>query len=111
VYSDAKQDIDVLSAQKSLRAKTAEVNFGYQLTPALSTGLGYSYTMLRGSDAKNKYHQVSLGTSYALSKRTDVYLIGAVQKTDKGNVATLNGLDPSSTNKQVSVRAGLRHKF
>lgn len=111
VYSDAKQDIGILSVDNSLRAKTAEINFGYQLTPALNTGLGYSYTTLRAADAKTRFHQVSLGTSYALSKRTDVYLIGAMQKTDKGTAAMLNGLAPSSTDKQVSVRAGIRHRF
>ncbi|MGI4855508.1 MAG: porin [Janthinobacterium lividum] len=110
VYSDAKQDMTVLSLVKmSVRAKTAEVNFSYQLTPALSTGLGYSYTMLHAGN-KSRIHQVSAGSSYALSKRTDLYLVGALQQASDVNAA-LNGLAMSSTKKQASMRVGIRHKF
>ncbi|MCY0388792.1 porin [Robbsia sp. Bb-Pol-6] len=112
VYSDARQDTTLAPLEMSQRAKTAEVNFGYQLTPSLSTGLGYGYTALRVLDKTRKYHQVSAGTSYALSKRTDVYLIAALQKASGDAArAALNGLAPSSTDKQVSARVGIRHKF
>ncbi|MGI4981815.1 MAG: porin [Janthinobacterium lividum] len=110
VYSDALQESRILSIDSTVRAKTAEVNFDYQLTPSLSAGLGYSYTALRVQDAKSRIHQVSAGTSYALSKRTDVYLVGAVQKASNTN-AMLNGLAMSSTKNQVSTRVGIRHKF
>ncbi|RQS06324.1 porin [Burkholderia sp. Bp9002] len=100
-----------------------EINFKYQLTPALILGAAYDYT--QGSKIDNasaaKYHQGSLGVDYFLSKRTDVYVIGVYQHASgntldsKGNVvpatAAINGLDQSSTSNQVAARVGIRHKF
>ncbi|MGU7770822.1 porin [Burkholderia sp. MR1-5-21] len=100
-----------------------EINFKYQLTPALILGAAYDYT--QGSKIDNasaaKYHQGSLGVDYFLSKRTDVYVIGVYQHASgnaldsKGNVvqatAAINGLDPSTTSNQVAARVGIRHKF
>ncbi|MBU9563805.1 porin [Burkholderia multivorans] len=100
-----------------------EINFKYQLTPALILGAAYDYTQgskINGSSAA-KYHQGSLGVDYFLSKRTDVYVIGVYQHASgntldaNGNVvqahASINGLDPSSTSNQVAARVGIRHKF
>ncbi len=50
--------------------------FNYQATPALLMGVGYSYTKSSG-DTGATYHQVSVGADYSLSKRTDVYVVGA----------------------------------
>jgi len=100
-----------------------EVNFKYQLTPALILGAAYDYT--QGSKIDNasaaKYHQGSLGVDYFLSKRTDVYVIGVYQHAS-GNAlnadgkvvqatAAINGLSGSSTTNQVAARVGIRHKF
>lgn len=103
----------------------AEVNFKYQLTPALLIGAAYDYTrgssvaLSNGTDNPGaKYHQFSLGTDYFLSKRTDVYLIGVYQHasgTDSTGkapaVAAINGLSASSTQNQFTARVGIRHKF
>ena len=100
-----------------------EINFKYQLTPALILGAAYDYT--QGSKIDNasaaKYHQGSLGVDYFLSKRTDVYVIGVYQHASgntlnaKGEIvpatAAINGLDQSSTSNQVAARVGIRHKF
>ncbi|MGN7984957.1 porin [Burkholderia sp. 22313] len=100
-----------------------EINFKYQLTPALILGAAYDYT--QGSKIDNasaaKYHQGSLGVDYFLSKRTDVYVIGVYQHAS-GNAldadgrvvqatAAINGLSGSSTTNQVAARVGIRHKF
>jgi predicted porin len=94
----------------------AEINFKYQLTPALLLGVAYDYTKGYGlTDAK--YHQAMLGADYFLSKRTDVYINGVYQHasgTDSTNtsaVANINGLSPSSTSNQVTAIVGMRHKF
>jgi predicted porin len=94
----------------------AEINFKYQLTPALLLGAAYDYTKGYGiNDAK--YHQAMLGTDYFLSKRTDFYVAGVYQHaigTDSTNtsaVANINGLSPSSTSNQVAAIVGIRHKF
>ncbi|SAL79699.1 porin [Caballeronia peredens] len=94
----------------------AEINFKYQLTPALLLGVAYDYTKGYGlGDAK--YHQAMLGADYFLSKRTDVYIDGVYQhasgtdSTNRSAVANINGLSPSSTTNQVAAIVGIRHKF
>ncbi|AQG99656.1 porin [Burkholderia sp. KK1] len=94
----------------------AEINFKYQLTPALLLGVAYDYTKGYGlGDAK--YHQAMLGADYFLSKRTDVYIDGVYQhasgtdSTNRTAVANINGLSPSSTSNQVAAVVGIRHKF
>ncbi|MDR5780396.1 porin [Caballeronia sp. LZ065] len=94
----------------------AEINFKYQLTPALLLGVAYDYTKGYGlGDAK--YHQAMLGADYFLSKRTDLYIDGVYQhasgtdSTGRSAVASINGLSPSSTTNQLAAIVGIRHKF
>jgi predicted porin len=94
----------------------AELNFKYQLTPALLLGAAYDYTKGYGvNDAK--YHQGVIGADYFLSKRTDLYIDGIYQHAlgtganGKAAVADINGLSPSSTSNQVAAVVGIRHKF
>jgi len=94
----------------------AELNFKYQLTPALLLGAAYDYTKGYGvNDAK--YHQGVIGADYFLSKRTDLYIDGIYQhalgtdSTGKTAVANINGLSASSTSNQVAAVVGIRHKF
>jgi predicted porin len=94
----------------------AELNFKYQLTPALLLGAAYDYTKGYGvNDAK--YHQGVLGADYFLSKRTDLYVDAIYQhasgtdSTGKTAVANINGLSASATSNQVAAVVGIRHKF
>jgi predicted porin len=94
----------------------------YAFTPALSTGLGYTYMHLSGANVGH-WNQLDASVDYALSKRTDVYLLGIYQDASGSNrgvdVQAQIGSSPtsyfgssgtSSTN-QVAVRLGMRHKF
>jgi predicted porin len=102
----------------------AEVNFKYQITPALLVGAAYDYT--KGNDVGAvdgaTYHQGMLGADYFLSKRTDVYIVGVYQHASGEQVAAngttitpahaaINNLTPSSTSNQFTARIGIRHKF
>ncbi|CAH2933540.1 MAG: Outer membrane porin [uncultured Paraburkholderia sp.] len=103
----------------------AEVNFKYQLTPALLVGAAYDYT--RGTEingnSRAQYHQGAVGVDYFLSKRTDVYVIGVYQHATgetlsaTGTVVAattgINGLSGSSNQNQnqLAARVGIRHKF
>jgi predicted porin len=97
----------------------AEVNFKYFFTPVLQAAVAYNFLKNNGTDrsASAKYHQVDLGVDYFLSKRTDVYLLGILQKatghdsTGQIAVASVNTLTPSNTDKIAVVRVGIRHKF
>jgi predicted porin len=93
-----------------------EVNFKYQLTPALLAGAAWNYTHAYGQNDAN-YNQGVVGIDYFLSKTTDVYVDGiymhatGTDSTGKAAVANINGLSPSSTQSQVTALAGIRHKF
>jgi predicted porin len=121
-YSNAQYKPDAAS----VFATTEKYNVGagfvnYQLTPAALLGLGYTYTHANG-DASATYHQISLGGDYNLSKRTDVYLVGAWQRANGTQRNAAGGLGAavasvadygydSTSNNQTIVSLGIRHKF
>jgi predicted porin len=106
----------------SLKYQNFEVNGKYQISPMLFVGAQYVYTMetydASSGGMKPKIHSFGLMADYNLSKRTDVYIQGEYQQVtgdstysildDAFSVGTQS---PSSTSKQVVVRAAIRHKF
>ncbi|CAH2922596.1 MAG: Outer membrane porin [uncultured Paraburkholderia sp.] len=109
---------------QSATFNNAEINFKYQLTPALLVGAAYDYT--RGASiqgaSRAQYHQGAVGVDYFLSKRTDVYVIGVYQHASgellnaagtgvTQATAGINGLSGSSNQNQLAARVGIRHKF
>jgi predicted porin len=103
---------------------TTEVNFKYQVNPALVLGAAVSYTSssgVSGSSGRNDgaiYRQAEVGGLYLLSKRTDINAGVIYQKasgTDSRNlpaVASINNQSsPSSNDHQAIFRVGLRHRF
>jgi len=120
-YSNAQYASDANSVFHSTQKfNTAQGFLTYQATSPLLLGLGYSYTHASGV-ASASYHQVSLGADYNLSKRTDVYLIGAYQHASGHTVdqdgsvidaqASIGSYGYSGTNSQSMVNLGLRHRF
>lgn len=97
----------------------AEASLKYQITPALVSGIAYSYTHNSGAagDAGATYQQGSVGTDYLLSKRTDIYAIVVYQHAsgtdslDQPAVAYITGQTASANNHQLAVRLGMRHRF
>lgn len=101
-----------------------EVNFKYQLAPALLVGAAYDYTRgsnIDGSSAA-QYHQASAGVDYFVSKRTDVYIVGVYQHalgdtlsstgtTIVPAVAAISNLTPSANQNQFTARIGIRTRF
>ncbi|KVE38007.1 porin [Burkholderia sp. TSV86] len=98
-----------------LRFNNYEVNARYAITPAWTVAGAYTYTAGYIDGRHPGWNQFNLQTAYALSKRTDVYLQGVYQRiTQDGlNIGSyvLGAGGASSTNKQVVVTAGLRHRF
>jgi predicted porin len=121
-YSNAQYKSDAFSTFGSTeKYNSGSGFFNYQATPALLLGLGYTY-MKSSGDTSATYHQASLGADYSLSKRTDVYLVGAYQHArgntrdaGTGNVvgaqASVGSYGYNGTNSQELVALGLRHKF
>ncbi|ALK35262.1 porin [Burkholderia plantarii] len=102
---------------------SAEANFKYQFTPFLVAGVAFDYTQgngastASGTSGRAKYYQGSLGVDYFLSKRTDLYFIGVYQKasgtdsTGASAVADITNLARSTSDRQTTLRVGIRHKF
>ncbi len=106
----------------SLKYQNFEVNGKYQISPMLFVGAQYVYTMetydASSGGVKPKIHSFGLMADYNLSKRTDVYIQGEYQQVTGDptysildDAFTPGTQSPSSTSKQVVVRAAIRHKF
>ena len=110
------------------RFDNIEVNGTYSLTPALALVANYTYTYGKTTGAGTsssdpKWHSAVLAADYSLSKRSDVYLAGAYQHGSGDlfnngvtapveNTAGIGGYLPqSSTQNQVAVTVGMRHRF
>ncbi len=104
-----------ISLNGDARFNNYEINGRYLITPAWSIAASYTYTDSHLADANPNWNQFNLLIAYAFSKRTDVYLQSEYQKINADGLnlgAHLNGIGPtSSTNKQIAVTAGLRHRF
>lgn len=116
-YSNAQYKADGASTfGTNQKYNTGRGFVTYQASAPLLLGLGYIYT--KGSGDNNaKYHQVSLGADYSLSKRTDVYLVGAYQHASGKNAdgsdaqASIGSYGIAGKSSQELVALGLRHKF
>lgn len=91
-----------------------ELSGMYFFTPAVTLGLGYTYTVGRdhGNDAEPKYHQGNAIVQYALSKRTAIYAMGAYQHAaGAARNAQIAGVNPSGSRNQLVSRIGVTHAF
>jgi len=115
-YSNVKFD-DANGTTSSVKFQNYEALATYNITPAWSAGVNYTYT--HGDIGYNQavpiYHQVGLLTQYAVSKRTAFYAYGVYQKS--AGAAQFGGIfdgavaDASSNNHQILVRVGMYHRF
>ncbi|MDQ7977552.1 porin [Paraburkholderia sp. SARCC-3016] len=109
----------------SSRLNNYEIGGRYGFTPALAAGLGYTFSDL-DDRFSGKWHQVTGALDYALSKRTDVYLLAVYQiasgsntvagrdvpvQAQIGTVPAMLGTSGAGANNQVATRVGLRHRF
>ena len=120
-YSNTRYQSIVALNGASAAFNDVEAGLKWNFTPTLYAGVVYNYTKgnaVNGSDLGNQhFNQVSLLTDYSLSKRTDVYVLGALQKaagkssTGAAAVADIGNEGDSSNSRQALVRVALRHKF
>ncbi|MGU7775714.1 porin [Burkholderia sp. MR1-5-21] len=107
-----------------------DANLRYQISAPLYLMADYTFTDGRvtglpgvsSHELRPKWHQVTLGFDYSLSTRTEIYMSASYQKA-VGDGSTLVGRKyaavasiqtaggVSSTNTQVTVATGIRHKF
>jgi predicted porin len=92
-----------------------EVGLLYQFTPECA--LSGLYTYMKGNAVvdNNHAHQMTGTLSYALSKRTSVYVDGVYQRTNRGAAAQINGVlatdGASSGVSQFISRVGVQTRF
>lgn len=102
-------DVQLSSGSKA-RATTYEGGVTYRLQPQLSLGSGFQYQ--HRNNGLGSANQLVLSADYFLSKRTDVYVVGALAHDHAFGAQTQAALGgPSSTDAQTAVRVGIRHKF
>jgi predicted porin len=102
-----------------------EIGGRYSFVPNVSAGLGYTFTQLSGHFG-GRWHQINSSLDYALSKRTDVYLLAIFQKALGSNIingkevpvqaeigasSSFIGNSGTGADSQLALRIGLRHKF
>lgn len=99
----------------NVRFDNYDVNASWLVRPDFAVTGVFEYTHGKidaTADAPN-YRLVGLNFDYLLSKRTDVYLVGAWMKAagsaTQAAITYLAG--PSSTQTQVAARVGIRHRF
>ncbi|OAJ57140.1 porin [Paraburkholderia ginsengiterrae] len=102
----------------------AELNTVYTLTPDWSLGAAYIFNNVRVSGASStRFHQLNLGATYSLSKRTALYAVGIAQKASgaglgvdpatgsSANYAQIPNLVNSNSDRQLALMAGIRVNF
>ncbi|WP_250526524.1 porin [Caballeronia sp. GAWG2-1] len=108
----------------SSKLNNYEIGGKYNITPAFSAGLGYTFSKL-DDNFEGKWHQINGAVDYALSKRTDVYLLGIYQKASGSNTVAGRNVpvqaeigsstafigQSAGANTQFVTRVGLRHRF
>ncbi|WP_158899214.1 porin [Burkholderia sp. L27(2015)] len=123
-YSNTKYQSIVTMNGATATFNDVEAGLKWNFTPTFYTGVAYNYT--KGDSLTNAagvrvgnqhYNQLGLVADYALSKRTELYAIGTLQKaagtssTGAAAVANIGSLGDSSNDRQAVVRLGIRHKF
>jgi predicted porin len=92
------------------RATTMELGGTYGLTGNARVGAGYQYQ--RRNNDRGNASQITASLDYVLSKRTDIYTVAAFgHDTGFGAQAVAALGAPSTSDKQLALRIGVRHKF
>ena len=122
-YSDSRYLIDTGSGDSKTDVvfNNVEVSAMYNVTPAWSVDASYQYThaSVTAVDRKGLFHTISLGTGYALSKRTSLYALVNYQLARGDGIYASDGTfganaaiqGVSSNGQQVNATVGIRHSF
>jgi GBP family porin len=98
----------------TLRLTNYEANIRYDLTPQWFVGAAYIYTQGKYDVVNNSpgWNQENLVTGYALSRRTDVFLVAIDQQAvGDADFTEIGTLPASSSRQQFCLELGFRHKF
>lgn len=110
-------------AGSNVNFNIAELNSTYMLAPDLTLGLAYVYNLVSPSGVgSTQFHQINVGATYSLSKRTAIYLV-AIGQISRGrglgtsptgtpiNYAQIPVLNNSPSSRQATLISGIRTSF
>lgn len=101
------------AATADVRGDTYWAGVTYSLQPALTlTGAAYYVNVKNvaaGQDADPVMYVVR--GLYALSKRTDLYAVGAHAKAKNGKLVSLSRDEPGFSSSQSGITVGIQHRF
>ncbi|WP_321944411.1 porin [Paraburkholderia tropica] len=95
------------------RINAYELNGYWFATPAVRLGIAYTFNdgAYEGTSGKPKWHQITAGTNYFLSKRTQLFVIVTYQKATNGGLAFVSGAGQSSKPNALAVGIGIQQVF
>lgn len=116
-YSDSRYSADGASSFSRTEIYRNTSAFAvWKVTPSWLAEAAYNFLKSSG-DSGARYHQVSVGADYLLSKRTDIYTIvsyaHASGQNGAGDAQAVIGATDIDAGKasQTRVNVGLRHRF
>lgn len=114
VFSGTTPQSFVIGGTNNNKTDTFELGANYALTPSLKLLGNVTHSRIsyvESNSVKGKLTQISLGTDYWLSKRTDLYaFVANMRATDTVNPGIVGG-STAGTGSQTAVIVGMRHKF
>jgi predicted porin len=116
-YSNAQYE--GFNGQPSIHFNVFAGLMQYQVTPALSLAAGYTYVYGSAATAEEaakgrtmaSINQASLGATYALSKSTSVYVMGAYVHALGAQASAADFGNTASGGNQVQANIGMYHAF
>ena len=116
-YSNAQYEGN--DGQESIHFNVVGALLQYQATPALSLAAGYTYvygsaaTPAQAAEGRTmaSINQASLGATYALSKLTSVYVMGAYVHAQGAQASAADFGNTASGGNQVQANIGMYHRF
>jgi predicted porin len=114
VFNGTTPQSFVIGGTNNNKTDTFELGANYALTPSLKLLGNVTHSRISYVESgapKGKLTQISLGTDYWLSKRTDLYaFVSNMRATDTINPGVVGG-STGGANSQTALIAGIRHKF
>jgi predicted porin len=114
VFNGTTPQSFVIGGTNNNKTDTFELGANYALTPSLKLLGNVTHSRISYVESgapKGKLTQISLGTDYWLSKRTDLYaFVSNMRATDTINPGIVGG-STGGANSQTALIAGIRHKF
>jgi predicted porin len=123
-WSNVEYGNIVVLGGASARFNNVDAGVKWMVTAAFSVGAAYDYAKGSNVHAQNganvgnqHFNQFSVMADYFLSKRTDLYaglayqIASGTSSTGAPAVANIGNAGDSSNDRQILVRAAIRHKF